>query len=99
MTGTVPARTAVNLTRDFRWSEVPPDRSAHLTALAAPAAPDLGPLTRFAGEFTGNGLNTIFRPQNFAASPTPLPNPAQGPDDNILEVNLTEETLKFSDPL
>ena len=44
----------------------------------------------------GNGLNTIFRPQDFAVTPTPLPNPAAGPDDNILEINLTEETLFVS---
>ena len=29
-------------------------------------------------------------------TPTPLPNPGTGPDDNILEINLTEETLSFS---
>ena len=41
----------------------------------------------------------IFRPQNFAKSPTPLPTPGQGINDNILELNLTQETLAFSSSL
>ena len=65
----------------------------------APAEPDLGGIAGFVGTFRGNGLNTIFRPQDFAVTPTPLPNPANGPNDNILEINLTEETLAFSKAL
>ena len=43
---------------------------------------------------TVGGSNTIFRPNN-TNTPTQLPNgPAQG--DNVLELNLTEETLSFS---
>lgn len=61
------------------------------------AAPPLGPLAAFTGAFTGNGFNTIFRPN--LGSPTPLPNPATGPNDNLLELNLTSETLSFSAPL
>jgi hypothetical protein len=101
MTGTVPTATTTNVTRGFRWSEVPPDRGSGATLLAkrAAPAPNLGPIADFTGKFSGNGLNTIFRPQNFAASPTPLPNPAQGPNDNILELNLTAETLEFSDAI
>jgi len=53
----------------------------------------------FHRDVQGTGLNTIFRPQDFAVSPTPLPNPATGPDDNILEINLTQETLSFHPPL
>jgi hypothetical protein len=63
-------------------------------------APSLGPLAAFTGTFMGSGLNTIFRPN--LGSPTPLPvTPAQGPpfNDNILELNLTHETLTFSLPL
>lgn len=61
-------------------------------------APPLGPLVAFTGAFMGNGFNTIFRPN--LGSPTPLPNtPAEGPNDNILELNLTSETLSFSPPL
>ncbi|MEO7037207.1 MAG: heme-binding protein [Polyangiaceae bacterium] len=61
-------------------------------------APPLGLLTQFTGTFAGKGFNLIFRPQS-AATPTPLPRPAQGPSDNILELNLTSETLAFSPPL
>lgn len=61
------------------------------------AAPALGPLTAFAGTFVGHGFNTIFRPN--LGSPTPLPKAAGGPDDNILELNLTSETFSFSAPL
>ena len=69
-------------------------------AAVAPAAdPDLGAIASFTGTFKGAGFNTIFRPQDFAVTPTSLPNPAHGPDDNILELNLTEETLSFSPAL
>lgn len=60
-------------------------------------APSLGPLTAFTGTFTGRGFNTVFRPN--LGSPTPLPIPPIGPGDNVLELNLTSETLSFSPPL
>ena len=99
MADSVPAGQDLDLTSEFRWSEVPPTRERRLAALAAPAGPDLGGIAGFTGTFRGNGLNTIFRPQDFAVTPTPLPSPATGPDDNILEINLTEETLAFSKAL
>src|SRR4051812_14185488 len=76
MTDTVPTATTTNMTRGFRWSEVPPDRGsgANLLARRVAPAPGLGAIADFTGTFSGNGFNTIFRPQNFAASPTPLPN-------------------------
>jgi hypothetical protein len=49
----------------------------------------------------GNGFNTIFRPDS-TASPTQLPNPVPPPPpprDNILELNLTSESLSFSKSL
>jgi hypothetical protein len=95
MADTVPTEQ----TRGFRWGEVPPTRERRLAALAAPAEPDLGGIAGFIGTFNGTGLNTIFRPQDFAVTPTPLPKPATGPNDNILEINLTEETLSFSKAL
>jgi len=55
-------------------------------------APSLGPLAAFTGNFTRNGFNTIFRPDS-GVTPTPLPIPAGG--DNVLELNLTQETLSF----
>jgi hypothetical protein len=53
----------------------------------------LGPLADFTGTFTGNGFNTIFRPDN-KATPTQLPIPVTS--DNVLELNLTAETRFFS---
>jgi len=49
----------------------------------------------------GNGFNTIFRPDS-TVSPTTLPNPLIPPPpvlDNILELNLTSESLSFSPSL
>lgn len=62
-------------------------------------APSLLVLNNFQGTFAGNGFNTIFRPQS-SATPTTFPNtPTQGPTDNVLELNLTTETLTFADAL
>jgi hypothetical protein len=61
----------------------------------APPAPSLGPLAAFKGTFAGNGFNTIFRPDH---ANTPLPHPVTG-SDNLLELNLTSETLSFSPSL
>ena len=99
MADTVPTEQALEETSGFRWSEVQPTRERRLAALAAPAEPDLGGIAGFTGTFHGTGLNTIFRPQDFALTPTPLPKPATGPNDNILEINLTKETLSFSKAL
>ena len=85
---------AFSLPTNFKIREV-----SSLTALrqALTSTPTLGPLAAFAGTFKGNGFNTIFRPQN-SATPTPLPIP-QLSSDNILELNLTQETLSFSSSL
>jgi hypothetical protein len=47
--------------------------------------------------FSGTGFNTIFRPQS-PKTPTQLPVPVPG-SDNVLELNLTTETLSFAAPL
>ena len=60
--------------------------------------PPLLALDNFKGTFAGNGLNTIFRPQS-SATPTTFNKPAKGPTDNVLEINLTTETLAFADAL
>ena len=69
-------------------------------AVSTSSTPDLGPLVAFAGTYTGNGFNTIFRPFN-KETPTTLPNPVNttDPDDNLLELNLTTEKLAFKTPL
>ena len=80
----------------FKFDAVPDD-----TAFRAriSTTPPLGPLAAFAGTFTGRGFNTIFRP-NSTTTPTQLPSmPPEGPPDNVLELNLTTETLSFSAPL
>jgi hypothetical protein len=46
----------------------------------------LGGLDEFVGTFIGNGLNVIFRPRNEVVDPE---------QDNLLEINVTKETLKF----
>ena len=85
---------AFSLPSGFRIREV-----SNLTAprAVASSAPSLGPLVAFAGTFKGHGFNTIFRPDS-TATPTTLPVPVSG-SDNVLELNLTLETLSFSPSL
>ncbi|MDI3563107.1 heme-binding protein [Bradyrhizobium sp. Arg816] len=81
-------------------------RPAAAAAAAAAAPPPvtlpspLGPLAAFKGTFTGRGFNTIFRPES-KITPTPMPGPVNttDPDDNVLELNLTDETLSFEPSL
>jgi len=85
---------AFSLPSGFRFGEV-----SNLTEFRDNVSPvpnpSLGPLTAFTGTFHGSGFNTIFRPD--LGSPTPLPVPAT--NDNLLELNLTQETLSFSPAL
>lgn len=86
-------KPTVNITGDFVFGHV----RADLKTVAPPTPPaSLGPLAAFAGDFVGQGFNTIFRPDN-TVTPTPLPFPVTS--DNILELNLTSESLSFSAPL
>jgi hypothetical protein len=68
----------------FRFGHVEPNPAL---------TPPLGGLDAFTGTFVGNGFNTIFRPN--LGSPTSLPTPPVGPNDNLLELNLTSEQLSF----
>jgi hypothetical protein len=77
----------------FRFGEV--SSGTTFTDVAA-SVPTLGPLAAFTGTFRGSGFNTIFRPD--LGSPTALPVPVTG-SDNLLELNLTQETLSFSPSL
>lgn len=88
-----PVRSTISIPDDFEFREVSPKP----TQLTVSTPPSLGPLAAFVGTFAGSGFNTIFRPQN-AATPTPLPVPVPG-SDNILELNLTSESLAFSPSL
>lgn len=87
-------RASIKLPSDFLFGEVRP----HHKVVPPPALPPpLGPLAAFVGDWVGNGFNTIFRPNN-TATPTQLPAPLP-PGDNILELNLTSESLSFSPSL
>lgn len=83
---------SIALPTDFLFGEVP----ASPKAPPPPTPPSPGPLAAFTGNFTGNGFNTIFRPDN-TVTPTVLPTPVTS--DNILELNLTQESLAFSPSL
>jgi hypothetical protein len=83
---------------DFRIHEV---LQPSVTPPVVVVPSTLGPLSAFAGNWTGQGFNTIFRPES-TTTPTALPvplNPPTQPFDNILELNLTQETLSFSSSL
>ena len=91
-------RSSITLPDDFLFGELRPD---HAKPPAPAPPPPLGPLSAFVGDFAGNGFNTIFRPDS-TATPTQLPNPIPPPPpprDNILELNLTSETLAFAKSL
>jgi hypothetical protein len=83
--------TAVSRPSNFVFDEVRP--LPRVTGLPTPPPP-LGALAAFTGDWTGSGFNTIFRPHQ-PGTPSDLPTPVDG-SDNILELNLTSETLSFS---
>ena len=87
--------TALARPSGFRFAAVSSSTAPRPGGL--PAAPSLGPLAAFTGTFRGRGFNTIFRPDS-PNTPTTLPKPVSG-SDNVLELNLTEETLSFSPSL
>jgi hypothetical protein len=87
--------TALSAQPDFHFNEV-------VDPSLAPAPPptlnpNLGPLSAFVGNWTGKGFNTIFRPDSLK-TPTVFNPPITG-QDNVLELNLTNETLSFSSSL
>ena len=91
-------RASIKIPSDFVFGHLRPDNKVVTTATPPPP---LGPLAAFVGDWVGNGFNTIFRPDN-TVTPTPLPNPLVPPPavlDNILELNLTSESLSFSPSL
>lgn len=85
---------ALSLPAGFRFGEVSSFTGPR--ALVS-ATPPLGPLAAFTGTFRGSGFNLIFRPDS-TKTPTALPKPITG-SDNVLELNLTLETLSFSPSL
>lgn len=87
------SKPKIDMTGDFKFAFLRPD---HKVVPPPPTPAPLGPLAAFVGDWAGQGFNTIFRPDN-TVTPTPLPIPVTS--DNILELNLTSETLSFSPPL
>ncbi|KAL8827408.1 MAG: hypothetical protein Q9191_003204 [Dirinaria sp. TL-2023a] len=95
----LPKGATISLPSDFEIHGVTGKLLAEKPSTTPP--PPLLVLGNFQGTFAGNGFNTIFRPQN-SATPTTFPtkvNLEGKPDDNVLELNLTAETLAFADPL
>lgn len=91
-----PLTPATSLPADFEFDEV---RATTRTVATTPPVASLGPLAAFVGNWRGSGFNTIFRPDNpESRSSEKLPHPLP-PTDNILELNLTSETLSFSESL
>ena len=91
-------RASIRIPSDFVFGEL---RADHKKPPPPTPPPPLGPLAAFKGDWVGNGFNTIFRPDS-TVSPTTLPNPLIPPPpvlDNILELNLTSESLSFSPSL
>lgn len=76
---------------DFKRPAVAGRAATAQTPVPMPAP--LGPLTAFTGNWTGQGFNAIFRPNN---TTTPTFPPPLSASDNVLELNLTQETLSFS---
>lgn len=89
----VPLEAATSIPARFEFGEV----TGPLKAIVIPPPPPpLGPLAAFIGNWHGTGFNTIFRPDNpETPSSETLPHPLP-PSDNVLELNLTSETLSFS---
>jgi hypothetical protein len=99
MSNPIKISAKISLPEKFEFGAV--DHSPITTRARAvlPTNPPLGPLAHFVGSWNGSGFNTIFRPDNSVSAssmnlPIPLP-----PGDNLLELNLTSETLTFSQSL
>jgi len=92
------AGATISLPPLFKFDEITP------TGRGSPAAAELGVLSRFTGTFEGTGFNLIFRPNSGPPTTTNFPKnvnppPPKPPSENVLELNLTKETLSFSKSL
>jgi hypothetical protein len=102
----LPAPAAINVPADFAIHSVDAKLLAKPPVVGGPppATVPLGVLSNFTGAFAGTGFNTIFRPNSGPPTTTTFPNPVSPappnpPSENVLELNLTTETLTFSNPL
>jgi hypothetical protein len=93
------------LPTSFRFDEVRPLRPLEPKLVSPTPTPPLGVLSNFHGDFAGRGFNTIFRPNSGPPNGTTFTNPIPAPpiptppNENVLELNLTTETLSFSNAL
>jgi hypothetical protein len=93
------------LPTSFRFDEVKPLPPLEPKRITPTPTPPLGVLSNFHGDFAGRGFNLIFRPNSAAPTTTTFTNPVAGPpipnppNENVLELNLTTETLSFSNSL
>jgi hypothetical protein len=98
---TATAAGSIAIPEDFVFGAVPSaaerENAQTFTTRSLTLPPSLGAIAAFTGTWSGTGFNTIFRPDS-PTTPTPLPFPVTG-SDNVLELNLTEETLTFSKSL
>lgn len=93
-----PSQSVFTALSDFKIREVDFKRPSVAARAATAQTPvpmpaPLGPLTAFTGTWTGQGFNAIFRPNN---TTTPTFPPPLSTSDNVLELNLTQESLSFS---
>jgi hypothetical protein len=70
---------------DFIFVGLPQPAEAAAHAAATPAVSPLGLLAKLEGSWTGHGFNTIWRPHRLSTG-----------QDRFLELNLTTETLVFT---
>ncbi len=98
----ITTRSAFSIPENFAIDEIKAVGVVRPAVTPAPAP--LGVLSHFTGDFAGTGFNTIFRPNSNAPTTTTFANavsppPTQPPSENVLELNLTKETLSFSSAL
>jgi hypothetical protein len=99
MSNPIKSSARITLPEDFEFGAVDHSSTTARANAILPPVPPLGPLATFVGTWKGSGFNTIFRPDNtVSASSMNLPIPL-APSDNLLELNLTSETLTFSQSL
>jgi hypothetical protein len=101
---TITKLATINIPSDFHIHEIDGKYDPRLKSATVIPAPPLGVLANFTGEFAGTGFNTIFRPNSGPPTTTTFPNPVSpappiSPSENVLELNLTTETLTFSNSL
>ena len=93
------------LPTSFRFDQVRPTRPLEPKLVIPTPTPPLGILSNFHGDFAGRGFNMIFRPNSGPPNGTTFTNPIPAPpiptppNENVLELNLTTETLSFSNAL